>query len=369
MASIRMLWAGSLLMGFSLMTMMQNAPIQAVLLEASFTDVGFLMGFVRNFLYVLLSPLTAVFLGHVKWNIPLPVSGLLMALVSMLMYFAGDLSMVLAAQLVMGVAMFCFFPCGESIVSYSFDGAGRLKAFSLFLSAVSAGFLLGSVFSGLVAYVFGLKQIFLLAAIVSASSSVLLAKANPSTIQMTTSNNGNILKTALPILYSAPFFLILAASYSVFPGYLILTGFTELDVGLLFFTLMLSRMLTSFGLSRMKPRNVKQLLIILSAATALSFIITSMYPSSFPSYVILLILIGAAVSVAYILTLYLVSEKTACQNPAFFIGMFEALIGFSFLTGPLVAGVLMDVYGFSAVLAVFGLSAVVGGLMNFRTRV
>ncbi|MCX8201358.1 MAG: MFS transporter [Candidatus Caldarchaeum sp.] len=369
MNNLRGLWSGSMLMGISMMTMMQNAPIVAVLFGASFTDVGFMMGFVRNLPYVVLSPLTAYLLSRISWNMPLPLSGLLMVVSTALMYVASDLVSVLLSQLVMGVAMFCFFPCGESIVSQSYGESGRLKAFSLFLSAVSGGFLLGSILSGVVAYLFGIRQIFALAAALSAMACILFTRTKT---QQSTTINTNIkpeIKTTFPILYSTPYFLILAASYAVFPGYLVLQGFTELDVGLLFFALMLSRVLTSYSLSRIKPEKVKKLLTILSGVTALTLLITAYNPSQLMLHAVLLILVGAVVSIAYVLTLYLISGKPGGQNPVLLIGMFEALIGSSFLVGPLLAGFLTDFYGFTSALLVFGMSMIVGGVFSVRQRV
>lgn len=352
-----------------MMTMMQNAPIQAVLLMATFTDVGFLMGVVRNLPYVLLSPFTAVFLIRLGWRAPLPLSGLFMIVSSFLMFIASDLSTVLFSQLFMGAALFCFFPCGESIVSQTFDGSGRLKAFSLFLSAVSGGFLLGSVFSGLVAYILGLKQIFILAAAISAVACILFSRINPTPTLTKNQNTKPTAKAALPILYSTPYFIVLASTYAFFPGYFVLQGLSEFEVGLLFFTLMLSRVLTSYSLSRMKPANVNRLLPALSGLTAFSFFLTLQNPGFIAFYPILFILVGAAVSVAYVLTLYLASDKYEGQNPVFLIGMLETLIGSSFLLGPLLTGYVADVYGFGAVLTLFGLSMIVGGLFSLRHRV
>lgn len=354
-------------MGFSMMAMMQNSPIVAVLLRASFTDVGFLMGVVRNLPYVLLSPFTAALLSRMSWSAPLPFSGFLMVVSTLLMYGAEDLSLVLVSQIVMGVAMFCFFPCGESIVSHSFDDEGRLKAFSLFLSAVSGGFLLGSIFSGLAAYLLGIKQTFVLSAAFSAAAVILFSRTKPKPAQL--NNTKPVIRTTLPILYSAPYFFILAATYAVFPGYLVLQGFTELHVGMLFFALMLSRVLTSYMLSRMRPEKVKQLLTMLSALTASVFFATVYSPSFIILHAVLLVFVGATVSVAYIFTLYLISEKTAEQNSVFLIGMFETLIGSFFLLGPLLAGYLTDAYGFASVLMIFGLSSALGGVFSLRHRV
>jgi predicted MFS family arabinose efflux permease len=352
-------------MGFALMAMMQNAPIFAVALEASFTEVGFLMGFIRNLPYVLISVFTASVLLRVRWSLLLPFSALFMMLSNLLMWLANGLDMVFFSQLVMGVAMFLFFPCGESIVANSFPKGERLRAFSLFLSAVSMGFLVGTLVSGALANILGLRNLFLISAAVSAASAAVFAKANPSKPEITIASNKQPLKSFAPIIYSAPYFIVLASTYAVLPGYLVLQGLTELDVGFLFFILIGARVLTSYLLSRLNPSSVKILLTALSVVTALWALALIYLPPSTAAYTPLMIPVGATVSIAYVYTLYLVSGGESSSS-VFLIGVFEALIGSCFLVGPVVAGFLADFYGFPAVLLFFTLSMLVGAFLAQR---
>ncbi|MEM4281275.1 MAG: MFS transporter [Candidatus Caldarchaeum sp.] len=361
------LWPGALLVGASMAVMMQMAPLQAVLLKASYTEVGLLMGFARNLLYVILSPLTAVILSRINWNIPLPLSAVLMSVSLLVMWSAGDLVAVLAAQLVMGVSMFYFFPCGESIISNSFTGADRFRAFSILLSAVSGGFLLGSLLAGVIAYLAGLKVLFASAAFIALVGAVFLSKVRVVNNMETRLGGSNLRTIARPLLFSTPYFLMLASSYSVLPGFLVLNGMTELDVGILFFSLMLSRVTVSYLLSKIKLELVEMLLPASSFMLGFSFIISSFYTSSFPAYLMLLVLIGSVVSMAYVTTLYLVSTKTKTQD-VFYIGLFETLIGLTFLAGPPVAGFLTDVYGLPSLLQAFAAASIAAGLVNLRIK-
>ena len=353
-------------MGFALMSMMQNAPIRAVELQASFTQVGFLMGFIRNFPYVLLSVFTMAVLLRMRWSLLLPSSAIFMTVSSLLMWLANSLDIVFFSQLVMGVAMFLFFPCGESIVANSFPKGERLRAFSLFLSAVSMGFLIGSLVSGTLASILGLQNQFLISAAVSSAAAPVLAKANPSNPEITISRNKHPLKSFEPIIYAAPYFVVLASTYAVLPGYLVLEGLTELDVGFLFFTLIGARVLTSYLLSRLKPSSAKLLLTVLSIVTAVWALALVYLPASTAAYIPLMIPAGATVSIAYVYTLYLVSGGESASS-VFLIGMFEALIGSCFLVGPVVAGFLADMFGFSAVLLFFSLSMLVGAFLAQRS--
>ncbi|MEM4189815.1 MAG: hypothetical protein QW544_04805, partial [Candidatus Caldarchaeum sp.] len=90
--SIEPLWPGAMLVAMSMAVMMQMAPVQAVLLNASFTEVGLLMGFVRNLLYVILSPLTALVMSRIHWRVPLPLSAVLMSVSLFVMWAANDLT-------------------------------------------------------------------------------------------------------------------------------------------------------------------------------------------------------------------------------------------------------------------------------------
>ncbi|MDJ0272578.1 MAG: MFS transporter [Candidatus Caldarchaeum sp.] len=362
MPNLRTLWTGSLLMGFALMSMMQNAPIRAVELEASFTQVGFLMGFIRNFPYVLLSVFTAAVLLRMRWSLLLPSSAIFMTVSSLLMWLADNLDTVFFSQLLMGVAMFLFFPCGESIVANSYPKNERLRAFSLFLSAVSMGFLIGSLASGALASILGLQNQFLISAAVSSAAAPVLAKANPANPEIIISRNKHSLKSFEPIIYAAPYFIVLASAYAVLPGYLVREGLTELDVGVLFFLLVGARVLTSYVLSRLEPARVKLLLSILSILTTLWAIVLIYLPPSAAAYAILMIPVGATVSIAYVYTLYRVSGGESASS-VFLIGIFEALIGICFLVGPVVAGFLADLYGFYAVLLFFSLSMLIGAFL------
>jgi MFS family permease len=147
--------------------------------------------------------------------------------------YSTDLTMVLASQLLMGVGLFLFFPCGESIVAYSFGGQ-RLKGFSLFLTAVSGGFLAGSVVAGSVAYIAGLKTLFISSAATSMLGGLLLARLRPVSDVPAATSIESFTALPKPILLSIPYFIMLAASYSLVPSYLILRGFTELEIGVVF---------------------------------------------------------------------------------------------------------------------------------------
>ncbi|MDW7977404.1 MAG: MFS transporter, partial [Candidatus Caldarchaeum sp.] len=219
---------GTLLTGASIYSMMQMSPVQAVLLQASYTDTGLLTGFARNAVYVVLSPMTALLLTRLSWNTPLPVSAALMALSHFMMWLANDLLMVLASQLVMGVAMFFFFPCGESIVANSYRGTQRLKTLSVFLSAISGGFLTGSILAGAIAYLAGLKSLFASMIFLSLAAFLAYTRLKLVNSMPVESKPLKIKSLAVPILLSTPYFFTLSAAYSVLPGFFVLNGFTEL---------------------------------------------------------------------------------------------------------------------------------------------
>ncbi len=357
-----------MLVAMSMAVMMQMAPLQAVLLNASFTEVGLIMGFARNLLYVIMSPLTAVVLSRINWNIPLPLSAVLMSASSLIMWAANDLLVVLAAQLIMGVSMFYFFPCGESIISNSFTGFSRFRAFSIFLSAVSGGFLIGSFLAGVIAYFASLRVLFAAAAFIALAGALLLSKTRiVNNVTETWNKTINFRTIAEPLFFSMPYFIMLASAYAVLPGFLVLSGLTELDVGILFFSLMLARVAVSYALSKMKLAMVYVLLPTLSMCLGLSLIASSFNTTNLAAFLATFMLVGAAVSVSYVRTLYFISTK-AKEQDVFIIGLFETLIGLAFLAGPPAAGFLTDVYGLPALLQAFAAASVAAGLVNLKIR-
>jgi MFS family permease len=355
------LLSGSLLVSMSISVMFQMGPVQTTMLKATYTDVGLLMGMARNLPYVMLSPLTAVFLSRISWNLPMPLSAAAISASLIVIAYSTDLTMVLASQLLMGVGLFLFFPCGESIVAYSFGGQ-RLKGFSLFLTAVSGGFLAGSVVAGSVAYIAGLKMLFISSAATSMLGGLLLARLRPVSDVPATSIESF---TALPkpILLSIPYFTMLAASYSLVPSYLILRGFTELEIGVVFFCLMTARMAVSYIMARFSAKTVKRSLVVLSILLGFLYLSASFTEVTLPMQITILAVLGAVVSVAYVKTLVEVSDIPAAST--FYIGVFETFIGLSFLTGPPVAGMLADNYGFENVLKIFGALSLFSAAVNF----
>jgi predicted MFS family arabinose efflux permease len=332
------------------------------MLKATYTDVGLLMGMARNLPYVMLSPLTAVFLSRISWNLPMPLSAAATSASLIVIAYSTDLTMVLASQLLMGVGLFLFFPCGESIVAYSFGGQ-RLKGFSLFLTAVSGGFLVGSVVAGSVAYIAGLKTLFISSAATSMLGGLLLARLRPVSDVPAATSIESFKALPKPILLSIPYFIMLAASYSLVPSYLILRGFTELEIGVVFFCLMTARMAVSYIMARFSAKTVKRSLVVLSILLGFLYLSTSFTEVTLPMQITILAVLGAVVSVAYVKTLVEVSDIPAAST--FYIGVFETFIGLSFLTGPPVAGMLADNYGFENVLKIFGALSLFSAAVNF----
>ncbi|MCS7137659.1 MAG: MFS transporter [Candidatus Caldarchaeum sp.] len=349
---IKVLLTGTLLTGASIYSMMQMSPVQAVLLQASYTDTGLLTGFARNAVYVVLSPMTALLLTRLNWNTPLPVSAALMALSHFMMWLANDLLMVLASQLVMGVAMFFFFPCGESIVANSYRGTQRLKTLSVFLSAISGGFLTGSILAGAIAYLAGLKSLFASMIFLSLAAFLAYTRLKLVNSMPVESKPLKIKSLAVPILLSTPYFFTLSAAYSVLPGFFVLNGFTELDVGVLFFIHMLCRVSTYSVISRIKTVFVKPLLAASSIFLGLTFLLASIQTANFTIFLLILGLLGVAVSTSYITTLQIISTHGGGHS-VFLIGMLETLIGLTFITGPPISGFLIDVYGAQAMMLMF----------------
>jgi MFS family permease len=262
----------------------------------------------------------------------------------------------------MGVGLFLFFPCGESIVAYSFGGQ-RLKGFSLFLTAVSGGFLAGSVVAGSVAYIAGLKTLFISSAATSMLGGLLLARLRPVSDVPAATSIESFTALPKPILLSIPYFIMLAASFSLVPSYLILRGFTELEIGVVFFCLMTARMVVSYIMARFSAKTVKRSLVVLSILLGFLYLSTSFTEVTLPIQITILAVLGAVVSVAYVKTLVEVSDIPAAST--FYIGVFENFIGLSFLIGPPVAGMLADNYGFENVLKIFGALSLFSSAVNF----
>jgi len=107
---------------------------------------------------------------------------------------------------------------------------------------------------------------------------------------------------------------------------------------------MLARVMTSYFLSKIDTNHARMTLAISSLLLVAFFIISGFMTSNYSVFFITFITIGAAISTTYTLTLYQIST-TNTSKTSYFIGIFEMLIGSCFLTGPLIAGFVIDVYG------------------------
>ncbi|MEM1943994.1 MAG: MFS transporter [Candidatus Caldarchaeum sp.] len=365
--NLKVLLAGTLLTGASISAMMQMSPVQAVMLQASYTDTGLLTGFARNIVYVFLSPMTAVIILRINWNKPLPLSAVLLAVSHTLMWLADNLLMVMAAQLVMGAAMFFFFPCGESIIATSYEKTHRFRAFSVFVSAITGGFLLGSLLAGIVAFLAGLKLLFASMVVVSIMASLVFTRLKIANNTFEEEKNISLKTLAKPIVLAIPYYFVLSSAYSVLPGFLVLNGFTEFEVGVLFFFHMLSRMSISYFLSKAGSGIAKQLLIGSSVILGVSCLLASIHPASFTAYLLFLVFLGLSVSVSYIATLQAVSKRGGPRS-IFLIGVFETFIGVSFIVGPPLAGFLLDAYGMSITLQALAAAVALAVALNLLHR-
>jgi predicted MFS family arabinose efflux permease len=122
-------------------------------------------------------------------------------------------------------------------------------------------------------------------------------------------------------------------------------------------------MAVSYIMARLSAKTVKRSLVVLSILLGFLYLSTSFTEDTLPMQITILAVLGAVVSVAYVKTLVEVSDIQAAST--FYIGVFETFIGLSFLTGPPVAGMLADNYGFENVLKIFGALSLFSAAVNF----
>jgi DHA1 family multidrug resistance protein-like MFS transporter/DHA1 family quinolone resistance protein-like MFS transporter len=170
--------------------------------------------------------------------------------------------------------------------------------------------------------------------------------------------------SAVLLYYAITFGVIL----SVFPAYMGESSVSSQVIEYLFFVFGVSRFATLFFVPRIS-RYGNLALSLAVAATAIGMLI-SYASSSVISFAAALVLMGAATSVFYPVTLNMVTKNTPPGQMGQKLGAYEAMFGIGWAIGPLAVGFSSDSFGSGTpYLALFIMgSALAGSLVLLKRR-
>ncbi len=363
--------SGLALVGLSIAAMMWMSQVLATNeFNASYTDLG-IMGALRSILYIVLPFLIGYILHKINKKYALTLSAVFMSLSSLTLAFSTDLLGVFLSQVIFSAALVFYWPVAEALLADVFKPEERLRAFGKYSAAWSLGFMLGAIFGGVVGQLIGLRSMFMLSAIISATAIPALlglkvrgySNAKPKAIGMS-------FFTALIPAYALtlPFTSTLASVLAIVPGYAANIGFVELEIGLMSVPMWFFRVVASIYLAMRPPKNMFHVLLLVGFMMGGPLILNAFIPS-YPTMILLLILVGTSASIFYAVIFYIVSA-VASERPEVAIGGFESMIGIGFFVGPPISGALADMLGISNLFLLLAAASLAAGMASsvFRQR-
>ena len=321
-------------------------------LAADYSQVG-LIGTVNYLPYMFAPFFVGMLLDRLNKSYML-VSGMLLNVFAIFMLSTvHSVPEIMFFRILAGVAHALFWPSAEVLISTNSPPDRRVKSISTFIAAWILGFMVGPLIGKLVLDAFDYIMLFQLAAIVMAAGivpSVLLRRygwpavqrdleVRASTMQIVREVAAHPTLSSVILYYAITFGVVLA----VLPAYMSEASLTSQDIEILFFVFGMSRFATLMFVPKISRHGVLALALAVSAtaiAMLLSFAFTSML-----SFAVSIALVGLSTSIFYPVTFSLVTRGTPSGQIGAKLGVYNALFGTGWATGPIVAGLASDAFG------------------------
>jgi len=342
-------------------------PAFAEELGAGYLDLG-LIGTVRSLPYTFL-PVIAGYLGD-RFGKPRLyfLSVFAAGFGTLLLAATHTIQGILAVQVLLGIGLSLFWPISEALVSEVSPSQERASAIGMYAVAWGSGFLIGPLLGGIIAEAAGFQSSFLVAGVlilITAGGSVVAIrgeqKRRVSTKQASTRPSWDLVSAVLPMLVvQIPYAIVLAFVVSIFPGYVVESGLTPTEVGLLLSGFGLVRIVV-FSLAGWMGR-VGERKSIGSAFLGMALVL--LWIPLNRSFVALLVdscLLGAFIGIIYPQTIAYVSKRSPTENLGFAIGAYETIFGIGFAAGPILLGFIAQTAGVNfafLILAVIALAII-----------
>jgi DHA1 family multidrug resistance protein-like MFS transporter/DHA1 family quinolone resistance protein-like MFS transporter len=252
-----------------------------------------------------------------------------------------------------GFAHALFWPSAEVLISTNSAPDKRVKSISTYIASWILGFMVGPLIGKLVLDVSGYIMLFEIAAAAMAAAivpSVLLRRhgwpaaqkdleAGAGTVQIVREIAKHPTLSSVILYYAITFGVVLA----VFPAYMSEASLTSQDIEILFFVFGIARFATLMAVPKIARHGGLALALAVSA-TAIAMLLSFMF-ASILSFAIAIALVGLATSIFYPVTFSLVTKDTPSGQIGSKLGVYNALFGAGWTTGPIVAGLSSDAFG------------------------
>ena len=321
-------------------------------LGADYSQVG-LIGMVNYLPYMFAPFLVGMLLDRVNKSYML-MSGMLLNVFSIFMLTTVQtLPEMMLYRMLAGVAHALFWPSAEVLISTNSAPDKRVKGISAFIASWILGFMVGPLIGKLVLDVSNYVMLFEIAAAVMAAG-ILPAltlrrygwpaaqkdlEVRAGTVQIVREVAAHPALSSVILYYAITFGVMLA----VFPAYMSEASLTGQEIEILFFLFGIARFATLMAVPKIAGHGVLALAFAVSA-TALAMFLSFAF-TSILSFAVSIALVGLATSIFYPVTFSLVTKDTPSGQIGAKLGVYNALFGAGWTSGPVVAGLSSDAFG------------------------
>ena len=361
---------GLVIVGLSISTMMSMAQVLAVQeFHASYIEQG-IIGSLRSIPYVISAVIVGYFLSYVNKRTALSLSSILVAASSIYIAVSSNMLEIYLSQIIFSMGLAFYWPVAESILAEVYKGHNRLRAYGKYSASWNGGFLLGAIFSGVVGEITGLRTMFILAAVISIIAVFPILKINTKKSKSTVAAvKIGYFKALIPAyLITLPIIAVFGAILTLIPGYAWNMGLVILEIGVMAVPMWILRIAASLYLAVRPPKRINIALALIGLAMS-SVLFINIVIQNYVSIVLLLTVVGIAISYFYAVMFYIISAKAKVRTELA-IGGYESIIGMGFFIGPPTAGFIADYLGVPSLflfLSSISLGAALTGALIYRS--
>jgi len=334
------------ILGLSFAATSYLIPVFLQELGATYTDIG-LIGGVRAAPYAFL-PVLAGYLSDRYNRTSLYLLGSILAAVSSLgLAFSQDLIQATIANALLGLSMVFYWPVAESIIAEVLSEEIRVRAYARFSVAWSTAYFIGPIIGGFIAEFLGLRNLFLLGALIAFSSAPVILSIGSLKPERRGEPEGyarESLREILPLYGSVFIYTIALSTFLIMtPSYLSNIKWSESLIGLLFSAFGVSRTIAYVLMTKAENLNPTSIIIISSIMQSISMLLIV---SGDPTLILLsAILHGATNGIYFTSSFDILSGIIPRGSRGLAIGLYETVLGVGFVAGPSTSGPLMDLIG------------------------
>ncbi len=322
-------------------------------LSADFSQVG-VIGMV-NFLPYMLAPFFVGMMLDRTNKVFMLSGGIALNIFAIFMLSqANSVPETIALRGLAGIAHAMFWPSSEVLVSTNTTLEKRVKWISIFIAAWIAGFMTGPLLGKLILDFFDYRVLFQMSAAAISLAIVpallLIRYGKPvkgEQHQKQSTSLGDIKRefASKPVLSASILYyaVTFGVTLAIYPAYMKDASISDQNIELLFFAFGAARFAVLPLVQKIAHRGRAALamaIIVTATGMAISFAFTSI-----ESFAVALMLIGIGTSIFYPVTFNLVTKDAPVEKMGSRLGIFGALFGAGWTSGPIAVGISSDAFG------------------------